>query len=78
MALPCILGVLCGFLDNFFFILLSVHASLRKKKAIKSNSWGSWEYLERIYIYTGTQNGLKLDLTRQIFDSHLTIKVTAL
>ena len=30
MALLSILGVLCGFLDNFF--LLSVHASLKKKK----------------------------------------------
>ena len=32
MALVCILGVLCGFLDNYF--LLSVHASLKKKDLI--------------------------------------------
>ena len=36
MTLLCILGVLCGFLDNYF--LLSVHASLKKKNLI--NVWG--------------------------------------
>ena len=38
MALLCILGVLSGFLDNFF--LLSVHASLKKEKKKKSGVVG--------------------------------------
>ena len=63
MALLCILGVLCGFLDNFF--LLSVHASLlathyaKKLNIIIHGGTGStWGDI----FYMGTQNGSKLEI----------------
>ena len=41
MVLLCILGVLCGFLDNLF--LLSVHASKKKKKLIRPKLVGVFQ-----------------------------------
>ena len=59
MALLCILGVLCDFLDNYF--LLSVHASLKKanlnKYLIHGGFGSTWDN-----FYMGTQNGSKLEI----------------
>ena len=55
MALLCILGVLCDFLDNFF--LLSVHASLKKKRFLQEIMFGGIGSTWGDNSYTGTQNG---------------------